>query len=108
MHTDLAVHVGPLALANPIIAASGTFGHGAELAGACPPAELGAVTVKSLAHFAHDGNAPLRVTEAPGGGMLNSVGLAGPGIAYWIENRVLVAHRCSDISVPLRERPSAP
>ena len=40
---------------------------------------LGAVTVKSVAAFAWSGNPPLRVTEAPGGGMLNSVGLPGPG-----------------------------
>ncbi len=86
MTPDMTVRVGPWALANPIVAASGTFGHGAELAGACPPHELGAVTVKSLAHFAHEGNEPLRVTEAPGGGMLNSVGLAGPGVAHWIEH----------------------
>jgi dihydroorotate dehydrogenase (NAD+) catalytic subunit len=83
---DLSVRLGALALANPIVAASGTFGHGAEFAHACPPHELGAVTVKSLAHFAHAGNPPLRVTETPGGGMLNSVGLAGPGVSGWIEN----------------------
>jgi dihydroorotate dehydrogenase (NAD+) catalytic subunit len=82
---DLGVRVGPVELPNPIVAASGTFGHGAELADACPPSELGAVTVKSLAHFAWEGNPPLRVTEAPGGGMLNSVGLAGPGVARWID-----------------------
>jgi dihydroorotate dehydrogenase (NAD+) catalytic subunit len=82
---DLAVRVGPVELANPIVAASGTFGHGSELAAACPPEELGAVTAKSIAHFAHDGNAPLRVTEAPAGGMLNSVGLAGPGAVRWVD-----------------------
>ena len=43
------------------------------------PRGLGAVTVKSVAAFAWAGNPPLRVTEAPGGGMLNSVGLPGPG-----------------------------
>jgi dihydroorotate dehydrogenase (NAD+) catalytic subunit len=34
--------------------------------------------------FASEGNPPLRVTEAPGGGMLNSVGLPGPGVDAWI------------------------
>lgn len=82
--TDLAVRVGPLSLPNPVVAASGTFGHGAELAALCDPAGLGAVTVKSIAAFAWPGNRGLRVTEAPGGGMLNSVGLAGPGIDAWI------------------------
>jgi dihydroorotate dehydrogenase (NAD+) catalytic subunit len=81
---DLTTRVGPLTLPNPIVAASGTFGHGAELGALCDPSGLGAVTVKSIAAFAWPGNAGLRVTEAPGGGMLNSVGLAGPGIDAWL------------------------
>lgn len=81
---DLTTQVGPFTLPNPVIAASGTFGHGAELAALCDPAGLGAVTVKSIAAFPWSGNPGLRVTEAPGGGMLNSVGLAGPGIDAWI------------------------
>jgi dihydroorotate dehydrogenase (NAD+) catalytic subunit len=80
----LEARLGSLTLPNPIVAASGTFGHGAELATLCDPAGLGAVTVKSIAAFPWAGNRGLRVTEAPGGGMLNSVGLAGPGIDAWI------------------------
>ena len=81
---DLAVAVGPLHLPNPIVAASGTFGHGAELAALCDPHAIGAVTTKSVAVFASAGNPPLRVAEAPGGGMINSVGLPGPGVDAWI------------------------
>ena len=81
---DLSTKLGPLVLPNPIVAASGTFGHGAELGALCDPAALGAVTVKSIAAFPWPGNDGLRVTEAPGGGMLNSVGLAGPGIDAWL------------------------
>jgi dihydroorotate dehydrogenase (NAD+) catalytic subunit len=81
---DLTTKVGPLALPNPVVAASGTFGHGAEFGALCDPSELGAVTVKSIAAFPWPGNNGLRVTEAPGGGMLNSVGLAGPGIDAWL------------------------
>lgn len=83
---DLATTLGPVALPNPVIAASGTFGRGVEFAAVCPPEALGAVTVKSLAPFAWDGNPPLRTTEAPGGGMLNSVGLTGPGIDAWLRD----------------------
>ncbi len=83
---DTSVRLGPIELPNAIVAASGTFGHGAEFARLCAPSQLGAVTVKSLAPFAWSGNAPLRTTEAPGGGMLNSVGLAGPGIDAWIRD----------------------
>jgi dihydroorotate dehydrogenase (NAD+) catalytic subunit len=81
---DLTVDVGPLSLPNPIVAASGTFGHGAELAEVCDPRGIGAVTTKSVAVFVSEGNPPLRVAEAPGGGMINSVGLPGPGIDAWI------------------------
>jgi dihydroorotate dehydrogenase (NAD+) catalytic subunit len=83
---DLGVDLGPVSLPNPVVAASGTFGHGAEVAQLCDPHGLGAVTVKSVAAFPWSGNPPLRVTEAPGGGMLNSVGLPGPGIDAWIEH----------------------
>ncbi len=86
--TDLAVQFGSLRFANPIVAASGTFGYGSEFVTIVPPKELGAITVKSLACFAHDGNAPLRTTEAAGGGMLNSVGLAGPGVDAWIRDEL--------------------
>jgi dihydroorotate dehydrogenase (NAD+) catalytic subunit len=81
---DMSVDVGPLSLPNPIVAASGTFGHGAELAAVCDPRGLGAVTTKSVAVFVSEGNPPLRVAEAPGGGMINSVGLPGPGIDAWV------------------------
>jgi dihydroorotate dehydrogenase (NAD+) catalytic subunit len=83
---DLSVDLGPVPLPNPVVAASGTFGHGDEVAALCPPDHLGAVTAKSVAIFASEGNPPLRVTEAAGGGMLNSVGLPGPGVDAWIAN----------------------
>lgn len=84
-HVDLSVELGPITLSNPVVAASGTFGHGSEVATLCDPRGLGAVTVKSVAAFEWSGNPPLRVAEAPGGGMLNSVGLPGPGVDAWIE-----------------------
>ncbi len=89
---DTSARLGPLVLANPIVAASGTFGHGAEFSRLCPLNELGAVTVKSLAPFEWQGNAPLRTTEAPGGAMLNSVGLAGPGVEAWIRDDLPQLH----------------
>lgn len=81
---DLVTALGPLRLPNPVVAASGTFGHGDELAEVCDPAALGAVTVKSLAAFAWPGNPAPRVAPGAAGGMLNSVGLTGPGVERWI------------------------
>jgi dihydroorotate dehydrogenase (NAD+) catalytic subunit len=83
---DLTVRLGDLELPNPIVAASGTFGYGDEVARLCPPDQLGAVTVKSLAAFAWPGNPAPRLAPGAGGGMLNSVGLQGPGVEHWIEH----------------------
>jgi dihydroorotate dehydrogenase (NAD+) catalytic subunit len=84
---DLSVRLGPIELANPIVAASGTFGHGDEVARLCDPSGLGAVTVKSLSAFEWAGNAAPRVHEATAG-MLNAVGLQNPGVAYWVKEEL--------------------
>ena len=79
---DLSTRVGSLALSQPVATASGTAGHGAELAAYCDLAELGAHVVKSLAAEPCAGNRAPRVHPL-GLGMLNSVGLQGPGVAAW-------------------------
>lgn len=82
---DTRVGLGPVELPNPIVAASGTFGHGDELAALCDPAALGAVTAKSQAPFAWPGNPPPRLHPV-GNGMINAVGLQGLGIEHWVEH----------------------
>src|SRR4051794_38136503 len=64
--------------------ASGTAGHGDELARFVDLAGLGAVVVKSLSADPWPGNPAPRVHETAGG-MINSVGLQGPGVARWLE-----------------------
>jgi len=80
---DMAVTVGSVRLPNPIMTASGTAGHGAELAAYVDLSALGAVVVKSLHADPWPGNPPLRVHETAAG-MINSVGLQGPGIEAWL------------------------
>jgi dihydroorotate dehydrogenase (NAD+) catalytic subunit len=82
---DLTCRLGPLTLPNPVVTASGTYGHGDEVARLGDPARLGAVTAKSLSVHPWDGNPPPRVWEATAG-MLNSVGLANPGVEAWLEH----------------------
>ena len=84
---DTRVRLGPLELPNPIVAASGTFGHGDEVARLCDPSALGAVTVKSLAPYEWAGNPAPRLHMTTGG-MLNSVGLDGPGVEHWVEHEL--------------------
>jgi dihydroorotate dehydrogenase (NAD+) catalytic subunit len=79
----MAVMVGSVPLANPIMTASGTAGHGAELAAYGDLAALGAVVVKSLHADPWPGNPPLRLHETAAG-MINSVGLQGPGVEVWL------------------------
>jgi dihydroorotate dehydrogenase (NAD+) catalytic subunit len=83
--TDSSVLVGSVRLPAPVLTASGTAGHGAELAPYMPLHELGAVVVKSLASFEWAGNPAPRVHPA-GEGMINAVGLQGPGVQHWLQH----------------------
>ncbi|MDA8310400.1 MAG: dihydroorotate dehydrogenase [Actinomycetota bacterium] len=79
----LATRVGRVELRSAVLTASGTSGHGAELAGYGELQALGAVVVKSLAAHPWPGNEGMRLHGAAGGSMLNRVGLQGPGVAAW-------------------------
>ncbi len=83
---DTTVELGPLSLRSPIVAASGTFGHSDEVLRIGDSSRIGAVTVKSLAAFPWVGNPAPRLHAGAGGGMLNSVGLQGPGVDAWIRD----------------------
>lgn len=64
---------------NPVLLASGTAGFGRELAGVADLDRLGGLVTKAVSLTPRRGNAPPRVAEFRGG-MLNSVGLANPGL----------------------------
>ena len=83
--TDLAVSVGSLSFPNPVMTASGTAGHGIELAPYGDLARLGAFVAKSLSSFEWAGNPSPRVHPTPQG-MINAVGLQGPGVAHWLRD----------------------
>ncbi len=76
---DTAVSVGSVRLRGPVMTASGTAGHGTELAGALDLAALGAVVTKSQAPYEWAGNPAPRVHPTPLG-MINAVGLQGHGV----------------------------
>ena len=84
MDVDLSTRVGSVRLPSPVMTASGTSGHGVELSPYGRLSELGAVVVKSLTAGAWPGNPAPRLAHA-GGGMINSVGLQGPGMSRWLE-----------------------
>ena len=84
---DLTTRIGSVTLPNPVMTASGTAGHGVELAPYLDLSALGAVVVKSLKAEPWPGNPPLRVHEVAGG-MINSVGLQGPGVEAWMADEL--------------------
>jgi len=64
---------------NPVLLASGTAGFGRELDGIMELEQLGGLITKAVSLRPRAGNAAPRVAEFTGG-MLNSVGLANPGL----------------------------
>jgi dihydroorotate dehydrogenase (NAD+) catalytic subunit len=84
---DTRVRVGSVELRNPVMTASGTAGHGAELAPYLDLGGLGAVVVKSLAAFEWSGNPAPRLHPTPAG-MVNAIGLQGPGVERWLAHHL--------------------
>jgi dihydroorotate dehydrogenase (NAD+) catalytic subunit len=85
VNRDQNVQIGSVELPNPVMTASGTAGHADELARYMDLSSLGAVVVKSLLFEAWAGNPSPRV-HAVDGGMINSVGLQGPGVEAWLRD----------------------
>jgi len=81
---DLSVQLGPLRLRNPVLTASGTFGYGPEYADFVDYRRLGALVVKGICREPHRGNPPPRTVETASG-LINAIGLPGPGVKGFIE-----------------------
>ena len=86
-HPDLSVEIASLALKNPIMSASGTFGYGTEYAPYLDLSKLGAIVTKAVTLEPREGNPPPRVRETPAG-MLNAIGLQNPGAAVFIREKL--------------------
>ncbi len=84
---DLTTYVGPLALKNPVLLASGTCGYGLEMTQWYDISILGGLVTKSLSLQPRHGNAPPRIAELPTG-MLNTIGLENIGIKAFIETKL--------------------
>jgi len=83
----MAVNIGRLALRNPIMTASGTFGYGEEYASFVDLNRLGAVIVKGLSLEPRVGNPPPRLAETPCG-LLNAIGLQNIGVKSFIDEKL--------------------
>lgn len=81
------VNLAGVELKNPVMTASGTFGSGMEYSEFVDLNRLGAVVTKGIASVPWPGNPTPRVTEVYGG-MLNAIGLQGPGVDLFIERDI--------------------
>jgi len=81
----IAVDIGGIRMKNPVTVASGTFGYGKEYSEYVDLNELGAVTVKGIRMEPTPGNNTPRMVEVYGG-LVNAIGLQGPGVDGFIEN----------------------
>lgn len=79
---DLGVHLGPVELTTPLIAAAGTVGSIVEFTHAVDFSLYGAATAKSVASEPWPGRVPPRIAPTDGG-MLNGIGIQNPGIDIW-------------------------
>jgi dihydroorotate dehydrogenase (NAD+) catalytic subunit len=84
MPVDMRTRLGLAELPNPVLAASGCAGAGRELANFTDVARIGALVSKSIMAEPWTGNPSPRLTETPSG-ILNSVGLQGPGIDAFLQ-----------------------
>lgn len=84
---DLSVTVGSLRLANPVLAASGTFGYGVEFSHLVDLNRLGGIVVKGLSAQPMDGAPAPRLCETPSG-MLNAVGLQNIGVRAFVAEKL--------------------
>jgi dihydroorotate dehydrogenase (NAD+) catalytic subunit len=84
---DLSVNIGSLALKNPIMPASGTFGYGTEFTDFFDTSILGAVVLKGVSRTPVDGNPCPRIYETPAG-MLNAIGLQNIGVEALVRDKM--------------------
>jgi dihydroorotate dehydrogenase (NAD+) catalytic subunit len=76
----LQVQASGLTFQNPIVLAAGTAAYGHELSGVVDLAALGGLVTKAVSPEPREGAPSPRVAEF-GGGMINAIGLANPGVA---------------------------
>ncbi len=94
---DMSVNVAGIALKNPVIAASGTFGYGIEFEDVVTLDRLGGFVVKGLSREPMAGNPPPRLFETAAG-MLNAIGLQNIGARAFLEEKLPVLRKIKNIA----------
>ena len=84
---DERVDFAGIALRNPVLTASGTFGYGTEFAPFLDLEKIGGFVAKSLTLEARSGNPPPRIAETPAG-MLNAISIENVGVRAFLEEKL--------------------
>ena len=82
---DLSITLAGVEFPNPVFTASGCSAAGRELGAFFDPADLGGIVTKSIMLAPRSGRATPRMAETPSG-MLNSIGLQGPGVEEFLSH----------------------
>ena len=95
---DLSVTIAGVRFANPVIAASGTFGYGSEYQSILEVSRLGGICSKGLTLEGRPGNGGVRLKETAGG-IINSIGLENPGIPHFVGHELAQMKRLSPVTI---------
>ena len=87
MGINLETRIGQICFKNPVLVASGTFGHAQEFRKFIDLKKLGGIVTKTLTVKPRLGNPPQRIVETPSG-MLNAIGLQNPGAKKFIQDKL--------------------
>ncbi|ULQ60809.1 dihydroorotate dehydrogenase [Brucepastera parasyntrophica] len=85
--SNLSVTIAGVEFANPVIAASGTFGYGTEYGKIIDVSRLGGICSKGLTLEPRQGNTGIRLLETASG-LINSIGLENPGIPHFVKHEL--------------------
>ena len=97
MGLDLSSQIGKIRFKNPVLVASGTFGHAKEFENFFDLKRLGGIVTKTITLKPRLGNPPPRIVETPSG-MLNAIGLQNPGVEKFMEDKLPYLHQ---LNIPI-------
>jgi dihydroorotate dehydrogenase (NAD+) catalytic subunit len=83
----MKVNIGGIAMKNPVMTASGTFGYGLEFSRFVDLNRLGAFVTKGISSEPWPGNPPPRIVETRAG-MLNAIGLQNVGVEAFLKDKL--------------------
>jgi dihydroorotate dehydrogenase (NAD+) catalytic subunit len=95
---DLSLGIAHLALRNPVLSASGTYGHGLEMGVFTAAGELGGWVSKTVTLRPRAGNASPRIHETEAG-LLNSIGLENRGLEHYLAHTLPVMARADTVVI---------